>query len=123
MIITLLMVSGCVGKGFNRGETESTASEPSSNTRVEIPAENKPNENIDINKDKHRTVELKKQLNQINQQFEDALKGDAAKLIETDYLKKNIDKFYRPLPLQPYVPRISPTPGGIITFTPNYPHY
>jgi hypothetical protein len=121
MIITLLMVSGCVGKGFSREEMEITAS-------VEIPAENKPNENIDINKvilGKNRsTVELKKQLNEINKQLEATLKDDAAKLIETDYLKKNIDKLSRPLPLQPYVPRILPTPGGVIIFTPYYyTHY
>jgi hypothetical protein len=121
------MVTGYVVNGISFGEMESNASESSLNASAEIPVKNKSNESIDINKailkNKRSTVDIIKQLDQINQQLEDALKGDAAKTFETEYLKNNMDKLTRPLPLQPYVPRISPTPGGVIIYTPNYPHF
>jgi hypothetical protein len=131
MIISLLMVTDYIGNGFILGEMESNASE-SSNTGAGIPVKNGPNRNNDINKailrDKRSSVDIKRQLDQTNQQLEnalkvDALKVDTAKIFETEYLKKNMDRLTRPLPLQPYDPRLLPTPGGVFIYTPYYPHF
>lgn len=108
-------------------KTLATANEPATNTSATVDAELKTGgaNNQLILERKHSPEELKERFSNISQQIKDALPNETMQQPGTEYMKKDIEKLSRPLPVQPPRPIVFPFPSGVgISAPPNYyPHY